>query len=97
MAEEEKQEGIRVDGVFPNVRMPCHYMSTKEAAVKTEKESNSIPLLTLLKQQFSRHLRSIAAIGAKEQEQEYFAKAIGTLIVLWSARQAPGLPCPDFG
>lgn len=50
-----------------------------------------------LKQQFSRHVRSIGLLAANHQEEsKYLSKKIGTIVVLWSKRQAPDLPCVDF-
>ncbi|WP_157221428.1 N-6 DNA methylase [Herbaspirillum sp. YR522] len=47
-----------------------------------------------LKQQFTRHVRSIGLLAANYQEEsKYLSKKIGTIVVLWSKRQAPALSC----
>lgn len=64
---------------------------------KTDKPRQAMPAPTLLKQQFTRHLRAIAALTKDKQwEEELLLKAVGTLTVLWSVRQAPKLPCAGF-
>lgn len=64
--------------------------------IGTGKDFTSAPTLTQLRQQFSRHIRSIAALVDKELGKGRAVEATGTLIALWSRRQAPDLPCPGF-
>ncbi|GJI97632.1 RNA methyltransferase [Duganella caerulea] len=72
-------------------------LKQKNSKANSGKDYKSVPQLTLLKRQFFRHLRSIAALGGKEKDQCYVVDAIGTLIVLWSAHHVPGMTCKGFG
>jgi adenine-specific DNA-methyltransferase len=64
-----------------------------ESAKKRSQQLNS----ARLKLQFARHVRSIGLLEASEkQESIHLSQKIGTIVILWSKRQAPSLPCDDF-
>jgi adenine-specific DNA-methyltransferase len=50
-----------------------------------------------LKSQFARHVRSIGQLEtSKKQGPKDLLQRVGTVVALWSRRQAPNLPCDDF-
>jgi adenine-specific DNA-methyltransferase len=76
-------------------------VSQNKADVEPNKLSGKLNQQTLsqarLKLQFARHVRSIGLLGtSQKQGPRYLLQKVGTVVTLWSRRQAPNLPCEDF-